>query len=298
MVDAGGVSVEDMQALQTDTHSVLADKLIPVLDEAFASLPDDPALETFRDRPELQTLHTIIASDWNRRMDRDQAGALAFHLWLLFLTEEVVGDELSILYTTVLGEEPPFVVKFPVLAVTGEYPNAQALMQEGRDVLIFQALERTASLLTQRFGGVDPSGYTWGDLHGTRFDNPFGERLAAGWFPTDGGEDTLDVSSSKFLDDSGQPAERFDSTDGAIFRVVTTFAEDGTPDSFANFPPGNSGDPDSPHFTDTLQDWIAGEYRHLPYRRPEVDAAAKSTITLDPAEHPAVPADPPATDGK
>ena len=43
--------------------------------------------------------------------------------------------------------------------------------------------------------------------------------------------------------EGGAVADRFDSHDGAIFRVVTTFAEDGTPEAHCNFPPGNSADP-------------------------------------------------------
>jgi penicillin amidase len=214
-------------------------------------------------------------------MARDSAGALAFHCWLIFLTEEAVGDELSILFNTVLEEETPFVIKLPGLAVTGQYPRSDEILQEGRDLILLEALRRTAQLLNARFGGVDPAGYTWGDMHGTRFDNPFGGRLDGGFVPTDGGEDTVNVSSSKFYGES-DVAERFDSTSGAIFRVVTTFGADGLPEAWANFPRGNSGDPDSPHWDDTLDAWIAGDYEPLPYRRAEVDAATVTTLRLDP----------------
>ena len=81
---------------------------------------------------------------------------------------------------------------------------------------------------------------------------------------------------------SGGIAERFDSTDGAIFRVVTTFAEDGTPQAHCNFPPGNSADPTSPHFQDTLEDWLEDEYTRLPFTRTEIDAVAESTHILEP----------------
>ena len=87
---------------------------------------------------------------------------------------------------------------------------------------------------------------------------------------------------SGFLDETSGVAERFDSHDGAIFRVVTTFAEDGTPEAHCNFPPGNSADPESPHFQDTLEAWIEDEYTYLPFSRDEVDAAAETTIVLEP----------------
>ena len=194
-------------------------------------------------------------------------------------------DDFSILYQTVLEAESPFIIKIPMLAVQRLYPRADELMQDGRDVLVLRALSRTADLLTQRFGGVDPAGYRWGDMHGTFFDNPFGERLELGFVSTDGGEDTVNVSSSRFLDDNGAPAERFDATSGAIFRVVTTFDEDGTPRSFANFPPGNVESPDDPGFTNTLEDWAAGRYTELAFGRADVEAGAVGQRTLDPADH-------------
>jgi penicillin G amidase len=86
-------------------------------------------------------------------------------------------------------------------------------------------------------------------------------------------------------DDESGVAARFDSTSGAIFRVVTTFAEDGTPQAWANFPPGNSGEPGSVHFSDTLDDWVEGRYTRLPFTRDEVEAAAVSTFTMHPDDH-------------
>jgi penicillin amidase len=147
---------------------------------------------------------------------------------------------------------------------------------------MLETLSRVAGLLETRYGSVDPAGYAWGDVHGTDFRNPFGGDLYGGWWPSDGGEDTVNVSSSEFLDETGAVADRFDSHDGAIFRVVTTFAEDGTPEAFCNFPPGNSADPSSPHFDDTREAWLGDEYTYLPFRRDEVEAVTEATIMLEP----------------
>jgi penicillin amidase len=284
----GGITVEEMQALQSDTTSIASELALPVLAEAWAAVGTNEELAPFRDRPEIETLATLLTVDWDRKMDRTSAGALAFRVWLLLLSDEILADELTILYGEVIRAQPAFVIKIPLLAITGQYPNGDAIMQAGRDVHILRALERTAAFLQARFGGVDPSLYTWGDMHGTKFDNPFGARLDGGWVPTDGSDDTVNVSSSTFLaeGDDAAIAERFDSHAGAIFRVVTTFDDTGRPIATANFPRGNSGDPDSPHFSDTLTDWVEGTYQPLPFTREEVDTAAESVITLDPADHP------------
>lgn len=278
---AGGITLADMQALQTDATSPMAQVLLPYVADAVAAIGTNPALDAFVDDTDVASLAALLTEAWDGRMLRESAGALAFHCFLIFLTEEAVGDELSILFNTVLEEETPFVIKMPGLAVTGQYPRSDEILQEGRDVILLTALRRTAQLLVARFGSVDAADYAWGDMHGTRFDNPFGGRLDGGWVPTDGGEDTVDVSSSKFYGE-GNVAERFDSTSGAIFRVVTTFGADGVPEAWANFPRGNSADPDSPHFDDTVDAWVAGEYEQMPFRRAEVDAAATVTLRLEP----------------
>ena len=283
----GGVTLEEMQALQTDTHSALSDMLLPAVTEAWNAVDTDEDLAAFRGSEDLQTLVTLLTEQWDQKMDRASPGALAFRVWLLMLTEEVIGDELTFLYGEIVKAQPAFVIKFPALAITGQYPNPEAIVQQGANRAVMDALDRTGAFLRSRFGGVDPSLYSWGDMHGTKFNNPFGERLDGGWIPSDGGDDTVNVSTSTFLDDAASDvAERFDSTAGAIFRVVTTFGDDGVPQAYANWPTGNSGDPNSPHFADRVGDWIEGDYRHLPFAREDVDAAAESVITLTPDDHP------------
>lgn len=283
LADQGDISLEDMQALQSDTYSPLSDVLLPLLTEAWGNIGVDPQLAPYADRPELATLYTLLTDQWDRRMERDRPGALAFHLYVMLLTDEVAADELSLLYSTILGEESPFAIKIPVLAVLGEYPNSADLLGAPRDVVLLETLSRVAAELEALYGDVDPAGYTWGDMHGTDFTNPFGGDLYGGWWPSDGGEDTVNVSTSEFLDETGSAvAERFDSHDGAIFRVVTTFDEDGTPRAYCNFPPGNSADPQSPHFQDTLSDWLEDEYTLLPFLRDDVDAVEEDRIVLEP----------------
>ena len=179
----GGITAEDMQALQSDTHSPMSDVLLPLIGEAFDGIGTDPALDAYVDRPELEQLHALLTETWDQRMERHSPGALAFHLYLMLLTEEVIGDELSLLYTTVLGAESSFIVKIPMLAVMGEYPNSDELLGAPRDVVLLETLSRVAGVLEDRYGSVDPKGYTWGDMHGTDFSNPFGGDLAGGWWP-------------------------------------------------------------------------------------------------------------------
>lgn len=278
---AGGVTQADMEALQLDTHSTLSDALLPILFDAAEAVGTDPALAEYEGNADIQALAAELEG-WDQRMDRDSSAALIWHAWLHFMSHEAVGDDLGFLFTLVFAEEPPYILKIPGLAMTGGY-STDNLIQTSQAEVALAGLQRTAQWLTETFGGIDPSGYSWGDMHGTYFANPFGGELDGGWVATNGGEDTLNVSSSNFYAGAGGDAvERFDSTDGPIFRIVTTFAEDGTPQATVNFPRGNSGLPGTPHWDDTLEDWVEGVYSPLPFGRAEVEAAMESSYTLSP----------------
>jgi penicillin amidase len=281
LTEQGNVTVDDMMSLQVDTHSPMSDVLLPVVADAVGQIGSNAELAEFVGNDDILTLAQILA-DWDQKMDRESPGALVWHAWLHNMAWAAVEDDFGFLYTLVFSEEPPFVLKIPALALLGQYEGS-GLIQESPEWVAVEGLRRTADWLNATYGSVDPSGYSWGDMHGTRFANPFGGELDGGWTPTNGGEDTVNVSSSNFYaNNAGDTVERFESKDGAIFRVVTTFAEDGTPEARVNFPRGNSGDPNSPHWDDTLADWTNGVYTHFPYRRAEVDAAAESSYTLSP----------------
>lgn len=281
LAEQGNVTLDDMIALQTDTHSPMSDVLLPVIANAVEQIGQNSELAEFEGNTDILALADQLAA-WDQRMDRDSSAALVWHAWLHNMAWVAVEDDFGFLYNLVFAEQPPFILKIPALALLGEY-QSDGLIQESPEWITLEALRLTAEWLTGRFGGIDPANYTWGDMHGTDFRNPFGGELDGGWVPTNGGEDTVNVSSSNFYaGNNGEAAERFDSHDGAIFRVVTTFAEDGTPEATINFPRGNSGDPTSPHWGDTLEDWTNGVYTPLPFSRDEVDAAMESSFVLTP----------------
>lgn len=282
----GKITVSDMQAVQTDAYSGLADQLLPELAGAYAMVPSDDALIEFRDRPELDSVAKLLTIDWNRRMDQGEAGALAFHAFEHFLAAEVYLDDLPLTFEPIFQAAGVVGLKFTALAITGEYANSDDVLQQGRELILLRALASTAEWLMMEFGTVNPGMFTWGERHGTYFGNSFGGPLDGGWVATHGGEDTVNVSGSDFFavvnNVETTVVPRFESTDGPVFRTVTQFAEDGTPEAYMNFPRGNSGEPSSPHWDDTLEDWRNGVYTKYPYTRAEVEAVTESTIMLEP----------------
>ncbi|MCB9594017.1 MAG: penicillin acylase family protein [Sandaracinaceae bacterium] len=281
LVERGALTPEDMMALQMDAHSVFADRLLPIVEDAWAHVPTDDALAEFRDRPELETLATMLQT-WDGALVRESSTAVVFDAFMFFVTSGALEDDFGLAFEAILGENPSYMIKWAVLTLEGAYPRADELLQEGRDVLVLRALSATAGWLERRFGSVDPSGYTWGDHHGTHFGAEYAGGMDGGWYPTDGGVGTVNVSSASFLGSGGVPVDRLESGGGAVYRMVAEFAEDGVPSAQVTVSRGNSGDPESPFFDNATDDWINGRYVPLRFRRADVDADAVESSTLTP----------------
>ncbi len=271
LAKAGHVSVADMQALQLDLHSNMADDLLPLLDAAWAKADHSDA--------DLATLMQALDA-WDRRMDRPSSGALVFNVWVHFAASSALEDDLGVLYAPAFDLEAVFMLKVATLLLRGDYPGGDALLQSGRDAVLLDALNKTADFLRQRFGSVDPAGYSYGDLHVTKWYDALGAGLDFGENPSDGGESTVNVSPHSFLDGS-QPGQRWPSHYGPILRMVADFEADGTPHIRYNFPLGNVCDPHSPHFDDMRDGWLNGKYHDMRFKRADVDAHQDERIVIE-----------------
>jgi penicillin amidase len=283
LIARGDITIEDMQALQMDTHSLLADNLLGVLSEAYANLPTDDALAEFRDQPDLDRVVELITNEWDRKMDRDSAGAVAFQAFMHFTMVGIMVDDITSLgYNIVTNLQAIFLIKIADMLARGEYPNGDAVLQEGRDWILLNAVANTVTYLTARFGGVDPSGYQYSDLKRVNFDDAYGFGLPLFKKPKDGGEDTVNVSQNiSFLDEVGNETDEWVTTYVSIERSVGSFKEDGTPEVWVQFPLGAHADPDSPETTQANDDWINGNYQKFLFDRDEIEAAAVEQFELE-----------------
>jgi penicillin amidase len=277
---AGAITPEDMQALQMDSHSVFADRLMPALEEAWAAVETDEALVEYRDRPELETLMGVL-SEWDHELVRDSSGAVPFDIFLFFAAKLALEDDFAVIFDTILGDEPTYAMKWAVLTLLDAYDRADELLDDGRDVILLRALDAAAGLLVDRFGGVTPERYRWGDHHGSYIGSDWGERLDAGWISTDGGIGTINVSSASLLR-GGEVVDRLESTSGPLYRMVAAFGDDGVPQATVTVSRGSSGDPDSPFFANTTEDWVEGNYRPMLFTRAEAQADSVEQRTLSP----------------
>jgi len=276
LAERGDVTPEDFLTLQQDTHSVVAELVLPTLFDAADGLETDDALVDYRDRDDLAGLVERLRA-WDQRMDRPSADALLFQAWVYFLTERVLADELSVLFDTLIDASPIYMLKWLRLALL----YAPDVLDGPASGHAYAALDQAATHLMDTFGSLAPEAYAWGDVHGAVFRTNVGGRYERDWVPTDGGDGTVNVADASFLG-SGGPVERMEVTGGAVYRMVASFDESGRPRALVNFIGGVSGDPDSEFWDDRTEGWVEGDYEELAFEEAEVAERTVETMTLTP----------------
>lgn len=270
LIAAGDVTRAQMKTLQTDTHSVLADEMLPFLFAAADALEDDEALAAYRGRSELSDVVALLR-DWDRDMDRDSRGALAFEVFAAYLSRGVLLDDLTAtLYEPVYAESPVYVYKWALTALR----SVPSLVEQGNHVASYEALEATAAYLASI--GRDE---TWGDRHVLHLTSEFGGRFDLGTFPLPGGNGTVNVAQTQVVREGAVP-DVLTTNGGAIYRMVAGFGASGRPEAEFAFVGGNGGDPGGEHWDDLMDDWLEGRYRPLYFEEADIEAATTARFTV------------------
>ncbi len=119
--------------------------------------------------------------------------------------------------------------------------------------------------------GPDWSKWQWGDLHQITFAHPLGKReYQLGPVARPGDANTVNATSGA----------NFRQTNGASWREILDVGD--WDRSVMTNVPGESGDPNSKHYSDLLRDWAAGLYHPMPFTRKAVLAATEERILLTP----------------
>jgi penicillin G amidase len=169
-----------------------------------------------------------------------------------------------------------------------EHP-VDSLGEDGEAVLndILLATLAPAVAEVEQLLGPDRGTWAWGRLHVARLAHalsPFmseDTRARHGVGPAARGGSGDTVGNTAYL------ADTFVQAGGATFRIVVDVGDwDG---SLVMNSPGQSGDPDSPHFSDLFEAWSRGESFPLCYSRARVESVTERRIRLRPIGEPAEP---------
>ena len=148
-----------------------------------------------------------------------------------------------------------------------------------RDEILLESLAAALDDIAARLG-PDMAAWRWGDLHHAHFTPPAAHladpdlraRMSHGPVALPGSAFTPAAATYRMTD--------FAVTNGASFRMVLDVGD--WDESRVINSPGQSGDPDSPHYSDLFPLWAEGRYVPLLFTRAAVETAAKRVITLTP----------------
>jgi len=125
--------------------------------------------------------------------------------------------------------------------------------------------------------GPDPAAWAWGALHQGYFEHPL-SRLAPGLAAKLDAGPAPKGGSNLTINNNGWRARDFRVVSGVSWRMVVDVGDWDA--SFTINSPGQSGDPDSPHYRDLFPLWARDEYVPLLFTPAAVEAAAERRIRL------------------
>lgn len=259
------VSLQDSMRLQNDDLSIPARRLVTLLKPLSS--------------PDAQTQAALnVFQGWDYVERVDSPAAALYEVWLTRHLGKAFKE-------AVLSKEAAAAMGAPDVAVvldTLEQPQARLGVDAAkkRDELMLTSLSSAYAEMV-KLQGEDAGKWQWGKLHHNLMEHPLAgvvdeamrAKLNVGPLPKHGGAYSPNQSTYRPSD--------FRQTNGPSFRVVVDVGN--WDNSKAVNSPGQSGDPDSPHYRDLADKWLNGEYFPLLYSRKAVEKATVQRIVLEPA---------------
>jgi penicillin amidase len=251
------VTIEDSMKLQNDITSIPARRLVALLAPLTA---EDPVTKA--------ALSLLRAWDGVEAADSPQAALMEVwisrHLGRAFLA-------------AVLPRNAAETIRTPDVGVMLDALEKGATKHQ--NTLLLSTLA-AAYKETEKLLGPNAKKWQWGKLHHTFpehsllgiVDEDLRRKLQVGPLPKSGGPFTPNQSGYRTTD--------FRQTGGPSFRLVVDVGNWDNSRA-VNFP-GQSGNPDDPHYRDLQEMWLNGEYFPLLYTRSAIEKETKERITLVP----------------
>ena len=247
-------SLADIRALQTSYHSNQAERLVPLL----AETPASPAKSMLK--------------SWDLSLDDDSAAAALFETWLHRHLAPQVLERAS----------PPGLQAYAAITDLALVLD----LVEQADPRLGDCTALLASTLaaawddTHKRFGPDPSSWRWGDFHhayhphdlSAFLDEARRDSWSAGPLPKGGSGYTVNNNNYRLEDGC--------LTLGVTWRMV---CDVGNWDACVTInSPGQSGNPESPHYQDLFPLWATDQYVPMSFSDEAVGANTEATIILSP----------------
>jgi len=253
----------DMMEFQHDELSVPARNLVPLLRHLEISEP--------RSR---QALSRLL--DWDFVVAKESIAAAIYVSFERRLLENVKAKVVPEAGQKLLGRPNKKRLIDWLAAPDGRFGEDPIA---GRDAVLKASLEEGVAQLTERLG-ADMNGWRYGQekLKHVLIHHPLSaavseetrRKLDVGPAPRGGNDSTLNNTG----DGDNQ-------TSGATFRVILDVAD--WDNSVATSSPGQSGNPQSPHYRDLFQLWAKHQYFPLFFSREKIESVTENRYVLEPA---------------
>ncbi len=257
--DARGLTVEDSARLQGDTVSLAARELLAYVKQI---PPGDE--KRMRARKQLEA--------WDATLSADSTAAAIYSVWVDRLREILILSRLPAevrAFAELVTDETTLI---SLLGNPGLTEEDRALQHQA----LGAALDAAVSFLESKFG-VNWSAWRWGALHQAFFRHALGGNgqraalLDRGPIDRPGDSYTINATAGR----------GFPQTSGATYRQVLDLAD--WDHSLAVNAPGQSGQPESPHYDDLLPLWARNGHFPLLYSRAAIEKTSKEKLLLVPS---------------
>jgi len=189
---------------------------------------------------------------WSGEMAVDSVEATVFEAWLSALGPALFGE----------------------IGGRVSRPRLLAELDRSADLSVLGKALGDALDRLKRTWGPESAKWQWGHVHQIAFRHPIDHPdFHLPPRPRGGSADTVMASG-------WDPTRPFATNHGASFKMVLDTAD--WDRSVMTNAPGESGDPDSPHYRDLVDDWLAGRPHPLPFTRAAVEAVTVERLTLVP----------------
>ena len=280
MTGQGGITLEQLRAMQADNFSIHASVFLPTLLDQQAAICD--AQPTSDECNALQLL-----SDWDQMQDADSAAAAIFNAWCLQFMWDTYVDDTNDLVQQLLGPE----LDNSAGRGIGHWLRGRT-PPSGRNYFDVEGTERvesagdvargalTTSLQVLReFYGAESvmAGWRWEDAHQVTWRHQVWRDLDEGPRGMGSGFRTVNAADYRLVIEGELARPPYQMNEGPGIRYCVEMTAD-SPVVTGSVNGGVSGHAESPYFIDQLDDWVAGVNRPVPTSRSAVDALGEPVV--------------------
>ena len=255
-------SIMDMARLQNDQLSIPARDLVPLLKSLTAKTEQGQQAK-------------VALMAWDYVMEKNSVAAAIYNEWERELKEKFMELEIPIEARTYFRS-----VQHKILSDWIHFPDDSFGKNpvQGRDACLIEALEQAVQNLSRRLGD-DLTEWQYGqeDYKHVQITHALGrlgtlkqnQQLNTSRLPRGGSGTTV-----------GNTGGNLNQSSGATFKIIAD-TEDWDRTLAINSP-GQSGNPDDPHYRDLFELWGADQYFPLFYSQEKIEAVREKTIFLIP----------------